>query len=79
MSETENKFAKKKTSAWEQYTDDQLIHCHSLAEEYKTFLNEIRTEREAVDRIKKNTIDANKQYFVNKEKDKHAFLIAPSG
>ncbi len=69
MSETESKYASKKKSAWEQYTDEQLSHCYALAQEYKTFLNEVKTEREAVNKIRNQANEVGKQYFVNKDKE----------
>lgn len=69
MSKTESKYALIKKSAWEQYTDEQLTHCYTLAEEYKKMLNEAKTEREVVRKIKKSAIDTNKKYFINKEKE----------
>jgi aspartyl aminopeptidase len=69
MSEIESKYASIKKSAWEQYTDEQLSYCYSFAEEYKTFLNEVKTEREAVIKIRNKANQAHKHYFVNKEKE----------
>ena len=69
MSETESKYASKKKSAWEQYTDEQLSHCYALAQEYKTFLNEVKTEREAVNKIRNQANEVGKQYFINKDKE----------
>lgn len=69
MSETESKYASKKKSAWEQFNDEQLSNCYALAEEYKTFLNEVKTEREAIINIKNKANENHRQYFVNKEKE----------
>jgi aspartyl aminopeptidase len=69
MAEIESKYAMSKKAAWEQFTDEQLTHCYTFADEYKTFLNEVKTEREAVAIIKIKATDAHKQFFINKEKE----------
>ena len=75
MTDTESKYAAIKKSAWEQYSDEQHTHCFRLAEEYKKFLNEAKTEREVITSIKKTVIDRNIQHYINK--DKEIALVLP--
>jgi len=48
MKDGESKYAYKKKSAWELFSKAQLTSAFAFAEGYKTFLNEAKTEREAV-------------------------------
>ena len=52
MSEKESKYAYKKKSAWKIFTKDQIKKAFDFSEEYKTFLNDCKTERESIQKIK---------------------------
>ena len=61
MSDNESKYAYKKKSAWEIFTKDQIKKAFVLADDYKKFLDECKTERESIQYI-------NKQAKKNKKK-----------
>ena len=52
MSEKESKYAYKKKSAWETLDKNQIKTSFDFAEKYKTFLNDAKTEREAIQKVK---------------------------
>ena len=51
MKDGESKYAYKKKTAWELFSKAQLTSAFTFAEGYKTFLNQVKTEREAVKKI----------------------------
>ena len=53
MTEKESKYAYKKKSAWDILTKDHIKKAFDFSEEYKKFLNNAKTEREAIQEIKK--------------------------
>ena len=53
MSEKKSKYAYKKKPAWDILTKDQIKKAFDFSEEYKIFLNSVKTEREAVQKIMK--------------------------
>jgi len=73
--EKESKFAYKKKSAWDILTNNQIKNAFNFCEDYKNFLNEAKTEREAVDKISKTTKLKNKKYKINR--DKAVAVIVP--
>ncbi|MBN1281034.1 MAG: aminopeptidase [Candidatus Thermoplasmatota archaeon] len=73
MKNGESKYAYTKTTAWEQFTAPQLKHAMAFAEGYKTFLNEAKTEREAVHLIAQAAKRAKKTYVVTREKTAAVF------
>ena len=75
MSENESKYAYKKKSAWEIFTKDQIKKAFDFSEEYKTFLNDCKTEREAVQKIKEISKKSKKKILINREKE--AAIIIP--
>ena len=75
MSENESKYAYKKKSAWEIFTKDQIKKAFDFSEEYKTFLNDCKTEREAVQKIKEISKKGKKKILINREKE--AAIIIP--
>jgi aspartyl aminopeptidase len=75
MSENESKYAYKKKSAWEIFTKDQIKKAFDFSEEYKTFLNDCKTEREAVQKIKEISKKGKKKILINREKE--AAIIVP--
>ncbi len=75
MSENESKYAYKKKSAWEIFTKDQIKKAFDFSEEYKTFLNDCKTEREAVQKIKEISKKGKKKITINREKE--AAIMVP--
>jgi aspartyl aminopeptidase len=75
MKDGESKYAYKKKSAWELFTKAQITSASTFAEGYKTFLNEAKTEREAVQVISATAKKAKKKIILNKEKS--AAILVP--
>jgi len=75
MSEKESKYAYKKKSAWEIFTKDQIKKAFDFSEEYKTFLNDCKTERESIQKIKEIAKKGKKNISTNREKE--AAIIVP--
>ena len=71
----ESKFAYKKKSAWDILTKDQIKNTFTFCEDYKKFLNEVKTEREAVNKISETAKLSNKKIKINK--DKSLAIIVP--
>jgi hypothetical protein len=61
MTEKKSKYAYKKKSAWEILAKDQIKKAFDFSEEYKKFLNSAKTEREAIQEIKKGSNTRNKE------------------
>jgi aspartyl aminopeptidase len=75
MKDGESKYAYKKKSAWEVFSKAQHTSAFAFAEGYKTFLNQVKTEREAVHRIVDAAHKGKKAIMVNREKS--AAVIVP--
>jgi aspartyl aminopeptidase len=75
MKDGESKYAYKKKSAWELFSKPQLTSAFTFAEGYKTFLNQVKTEREAVQKIEDAAKKGKKKIVVNREKS--AAVIVP--
>jgi aspartyl aminopeptidase len=75
MKDGESKYAYKKKSAWELFSKAQIASAFAFAEGYKTFLNEAKTEREAVHKIVDAAKKEKKKIVVNREKS--AAIILP--
>lgn len=75
MSKNESKYAYKKKSAWEIFTKDQIKKAFDFSEEYKTFLNDCKTERESVQKIKEIAKKDKKKILINREKE--AAIMVP--
>jgi aspartyl aminopeptidase len=75
MKNGESKYAYKKKSAWELFTKTQITNAFAFAEGYKTFLNEVKTEREAVHTLVNAAKKEKKKIAVNREKS--AAIIVP--
>ncbi len=75
MTEKESEYAYKKKSAWEILTKTQIKKAFDFAEEYKTFLNDVKTEREAVQRINEMAKTSKKKIIMNRGKE--AAIIVP--
>jgi len=68
MKDGESKYAYRKKSAWELFSKQQITTAFTFAEGYKTFLNQAKTEREAVHVIAEAAKKEKKKIVVNKEK-----------
>jgi aspartyl aminopeptidase len=75
MKDGEGKYAYKKKSAWDFFSKVQITNAYTFAEGYKTFLNEAKTEREAVQKIVDAAKKEKKKIVVNREKS--AAIILP--
>ena len=71
----ESKYAYKKKSAWEIFTKDQIKKAYDFSEEYKNFLNEVKTEREAVIKIKEYAKKTKKKIIINRNSE--AAIVIP--
>ena len=63
----ESKYAYKKKSAWEIFTKDQIKKAFDFSKGYKKFLDEAKTEREAIQKIKEIAKKGNKKIILNRE------------
>jgi aspartyl aminopeptidase len=68
MKDGESKYAYKKKSAWELLSKEQLTTAFTFAEQYKSFLTSVKTEREAVWYIKDVAKKKKKKIIVNQDK-----------
>ena len=68
MKDGESKYAYKKKSAWELFSKPQITTAFTFAEGYKTFLNEAKTEREAIHVIAEVAKKEKKKIVVNQNK-----------
>lgn len=75
MTEKESGYAYKKKFAWEILTKNQIEKAFDFAEECKKFLNDSKTEREAVQQIKEIAKTSGKKITINREKE--AAIIVP--
>jgi len=75
MKNGESKYAYKKKSAWELFSKTQINNAFAFAEGYKAFLNEAKTEREAVHACVNAATKEKKNIIVNKKKS--AALLVP--
>jgi len=66
MSEKKSKYAYKKKPAWDILTKDQIKKAFDFSEEYKIFLNSVKTEREAVQKIMKLAKKHKKKIVLNR-------------
>ena len=71
----ESKYAYKKKAAWEIFTKDQIKKSFDFCNGYKKFLNEAKTEREAILKINETAKAGKKKIKINK--DKEAVIIVP--
>ena len=71
----ESKFAYKKKSAWEIFSNEQIKKSFDFCNDYKKFLDAAKTEREAIDYISQKAMKASKKIIINK--DKSAAIIVP--
>jgi len=73
--ETESKFAYKKKTAWEIFKKNQIKKAYDFCEDYKKFLNDSKTEREAIQQIENIAKKGKKKIILNREKA--AAIIVP--
>jgi aspartyl aminopeptidase len=73
--EKESEFAYKKKSAWDILSKNQIKNAFNFCEDYKKFLNEAKTEREAVNKISETAKLNNKKIKINR--DKAVAIIVP--
>lgn len=73
--EKESKYAYKKKSAWETFDKNKIKNAFDFCNDYKKFLNEVKTEREAIEKINEIAKKGKKKIIVNKEKA--ASIIIP--
>jgi len=71
----ESKYAYKKKSAWKIFTKDQIKKAFDFSKGYKNFLDEAKTEREAIQKIKEIAKKGNKKIILNRESA--AVIIVP--
>ncbi len=67
MSKQIDKFSYKKKSAWEIFNKSQIKKIYTFADEYKSFLNNAKTEREAIKEIIKYANKYNKKIILNRK------------
>ena len=72
MKDGESKYAYKKKSAWEQFSKQQITTAYAFAEGYKTFLNDAKTEREAIRRIAEASKKQKKKSSSTKKKQRRS-------
>jgi len=65
----ESKYAYKKRSAWEIFTKEQVKKSFTFCEDYKKFLDDSKTEREAIKNIEEIAKKQKKQIIINKDKE----------
>jgi len=65
----ENKFIYKKKSAWEIFTQNQIKKAFDFCKNYKAFLNDVKTEREAIKKIIDEAKKSKKKIMINREKE----------
>jgi aspartyl aminopeptidase len=66
MVEDDSGFEYKKKSTWDIFTDEQVSAAFDFCKGYISFLSKVKTEREAIEHIKKIAESRNKQIFVNR-------------
>jgi len=66
MAKKIDKYSYKKKSAWDIFNKTQIKQIFNFADEYKSFLNNSKTEREAIKEILKYANKNNKKIFLNK-------------
>ena len=71
----ESKYAYKKKTAWEILTKDQIKKAFSFCKDYKKFLDNAKTEREAIKIINEEAKKSKKKIILNKNKE--AAIIVP--
>jgi len=75
MAEAESKHVYKKRPAWEILSNENIQQAFDFSEHYKRFLSEVKTEREAVIKIKEMTDQKNKNILLNRESG--AAIVVP--
>jgi aspartyl aminopeptidase len=75
MADKESEYIYKKKFAWDILTKNQIKKAFDFAEEYKIFLNNAKTEREAIQQIKQIAKKSKKKIMISREKE--AAIIVP--
>lgn len=65
----ESKYVYKKKTAWEIFTKNQVKKAFDFCENYKKFLNTVKTEREAISFIKDAAEKSKKKIIINRNKE----------
>jgi len=73
--EKESKYGYKKKTAWEIFKKDQIKKAFDFCINYKKFLNNAKTEREAINEIKESANKSKKKIILNRNKE--AAIIIP--
>jgi len=68
MTEKESDYAYKKKSAWEQFSDGQHQEAYAFSEGYKAFLQQVKTEREAIQFIQTKAEETQHKCLINRGK-----------
>jgi aspartyl aminopeptidase len=66
MTDKKNIFGYNKKSAWDLFNNDQIKKAFKFTDEYKLFLNNVKTEREAINNIQKYAEQNKKMIIINK-------------
>lgn len=66
MAAEKSEYEYEKKTAWELFSDDQIKEAYSFCDGYKHFLQEVKTEREAISFISNKAHQHNKKIFFNK-------------
>jgi aspartyl aminopeptidase len=66
MADEKSEYGYEKKTAWSTFTSDQIQTAMSFCIEYKSFLAQVKTEREAIDYIQKQAKERHAQLFMNK-------------
>jgi len=69
MTEKESDYAYKKKSAWEQFSDGQHQEAYEFSEGYKAFLQQVKTEREAIQFIHTKAEETQHKCLINRGKE----------
>ena len=66
MANEDSSFEYNKKSSWDIFSDDQVDNAFQFCDKYISFLSKVKTEREAIDEIKKLSESKNKKIFLNR-------------
>lgn len=75
MTEEKSKYAYEKKSGWEIFSEDEINNAFEFCEHYKSFLEQVKTEREAIQKIKEEAEKQGKSFYLNKTSS--AAIVVP--
>ncbi len=75
MAEDKKEYIYEKKSGWQVFSEEQLSNVFDFCEDYKSFLSDVKTEREAILKIQEESKDKNCRLFLNKHSS--AALVVP--